>query len=232
MVHCGGLRVVIPIRDSVRARTRAYVNTALIMVSVAVFLWEVAAGGPAVRLLAVVPARIFDLEALAAAGFLPLATLVTATFLHGGWTHLIGNMLFLWVFGDNVEDHLGHRRYLAFYLTGGLLANLAHVLANPASRTPTIGASGAVAAVLGAYALLYPRATVLTLFPLGPVVPAARLNARVLLGLWFLLQLWQGLTAPALGGAPVAWWAHISGFVGGMGLVRLLGPARGRAAAP
>lgn len=218
--------MVIPIRDSVRARTRAYVNTALIAVSTAVFIWEVLMDGPAVRLLAVVPARIFDLGALVGAGLLPLLTLLTATFLHGSWLHLIGNMLFLWVFGDNIEDHLGHRRYLLFYLLGGLLANLAHVLANPLSHTPTIGASGAVAAVLGAYAVLYPRARVLALFPLGPVVPALRVNARVLLGLWFLLQLWEGLMAPAVGGAPVAWWAHISGFVGGMGLVRLLAAPR------
>lgn len=216
--------MVIPIRDSVRARTRSYVNSTLIALSAAVFLWQVLLDGPAVRLLALVPARIFDLPALAAAGFWPLLTLVTATFLHGNWVHLIGNMLFLWVFGDNVEDYLGHRRYLVFYLLGGVLANLSHVLANPLSQTPTIGASGAVAAVLGAYALLYPRATVLTLVPLGLLVPAVRVSARVLLGFWFLLQLWQGLTAPAAGRAPVAWWAHISGFLAGIGLVRMLAP--------
>ncbi len=217
--------MVIPLRDSIRTRSRAYVNTALILISIAVFVWEVVADGPAVRLLAVVPARVFHLGTPAATGLWPPVTLLTATFLHGGWLHLTGNMLFLWVFGDNVEDRLGHWRYLGFYLLGGLVANLAHVLANPYSRIPTIGASGAVAAVLGAYAVLYPQARVLALVPLGLLVPAIRVNARVLLGVWFLLQLWQGVSAPVAGGAPVAWWAHISGFVGGIGLVRLLDPA-------
>lgn len=177
---------------------------------------------------AIVPAEIFDLRALARAGFLPLLTLLSSTFLHGGWLHLLSNMLFLWVFGDNVEDRLGHGRYIMFYLLGGMVSGLAHVLANPFSTVPTIGASGAVAAVLGAYAVTFPRARVLTLVPIGLFIPALHVRARTLLGIWFALQVFNGLT-PQLGGSqPVAWWAHIGGFLAGMGLVRLLeGPRAG-----
>lgn len=217
---------MIPLRDSVRTRRISWVNLGLIAASVVVFLWEV--GSPRsmaiIQALAVKPAEIFDLAALARRGFVPLLTLFSATFLHGGWLHLGGNMLYLWVFGDNVEETLGHGRYLAFYLTGGLVANLAHVLANPFSTVPTIGASGAVAAVLGAYLVTYPGARVLTVVPVGILLPIVRLPAWVVLSLWFLLQLWSGLVR--MGAQGVAWWAHIGGFLAGMGLVRLLATAQ------
>lgn len=223
--------MVIPIRDTERIGIRPWVNYTVIAVNVGMLLLQALLPGDGERLirgLAVVPAQIFDLRALAAAGFVPLLTLVSATFLHGGWLHLLGNMVFLWVFGDNVEDRLGHGRYILFYLAGGIVAGLAHVLANPESTIPTIGASGAVGAVLGAYAVAFPRARVLTLVPVGIFVPALRIKARHLLGFWFALQVLDGLL-PNLGGtAMVAWWAHIGGFLAGMGLVRLLeGPRVG-----
>lgn len=217
---------MLPLYDSPRARRRPWMTWLIILVSVAVFVAELAAPDRAalLRTFGIVPARIFDLGLLAGLGYWPLVTLVTATFLHGGWIHLGGNMVYLWVFGDNVEDRLGPLRYLGFYLAGGLVANLAHVLANPFSTVPTIGASGAVAAVLGGYLLSYPRAGVLAAVPLGVLVPVVRVPAWVLLGIWFLLQLWGGIAGP--GAQPVAWWAHIGGFLAGMGLLRLMLPAR------
>lgn len=212
--------MVIPLTDSVRAGRRAWVNLGLIAASVAVFLWELSAPEEALGRLAMVPVRVFALPWDPDPGV--ALTLLTAMFLHGGWLHLLGNMVFLWVFGDNVEDRLGHGRYLAFYLLGGLVGNLAHVLANPTSPVPTIGASGAVAAVLGGYAVSYPKARVLALVPVGFLVPVLRLPAWLLLGLWFALQLWGGLVTP--GTAPIAFWAHIGGFLAGMGLVRLMAP--------
>lgn len=217
---------MIPLRDSVRTRRTAWVNLGIIGAAVGIFLWEIGTpGSPEVVLaLAVRPAEIFDLGHLVRARFLPLGTLISATFLHGGWLHLLGNMLYLWIFGDAVEAALGPGRYLAFYLLGGLVANLAHVLANPFSTVPTIGASGAVAAVLGGYLVTYPGARVLALVPVGVFLPLLRLPAWGALGFWFLLQLWGGLVG--MGAQGVAWWAHIGGFLAGMALVRILAPGQ------
>ena len=146
-------------------------------------------------------------------------------FLHAGWFHLIGNMWFLWIFGDNVEDRLGHFRFLVFYLICGALASLAHILFNLNSVIPSVGASGAVAGVLGAYLVTYPFARVLTLIPLFFLWPVVELPAILVLGFWFLVQLLNG-TAPVAvasetaGG--VAWWAHIGGFLAGIVLLLIL----------
>ena len=148
----------------------------------------------------------------------PLYTLVTSMFLHGGWLHLLGNLLFLWVFGDNVEDAMGAVRFIVFYLLCGLAAAATQMATDPASVTPMVGASGAIAGVLGSYARLYPHARVRTLVFLGFFVTVAAIPAWVLLGLWFVLQLLSGL--PALGrlggNGGVAFWAHIGGFVAGL----------------
>ncbi len=155
-----------------------------------------------------------------------LLTPFAAMFIHGGWLHLIGNMIFLWVFGDNVEDAMGHRRYVLFYLIAGLAATAAHVAVNQNDLTPAIGASGAVAGILGAYLVLYPRATVAAILPIFILfwmpfyVPAV-----FLIGFWFLLQLFSGVAALAstdvVGAGGVAWFAHIGGFVAGLLLVRI-----------
>jgi membrane associated rhomboid family serine protease len=144
-------------------------------------------------------------------------TLLTCTFLHGSWLHLIGNMWILWIFGDNVEERFGHVRYLIFYVGSGVVASATHLLTQPDSPVPTVGASGAIAGVMGAYLLLYPHAKVLTLIPLGFILQMAVLPASLFLGLWFALQVVQGLVTlgvDAVGG--VAWWAHIGGFVAGV----------------
>lgn len=163
----------------------------------------------------------------------PVATLVTAAFLHGGWMHLIGNMLFLWIFGNNVEDSMGHVRFVVFYVICGAVAVFAHALPNSESTIPMIGASGAISGVLGAYLLLYPHARVLVLIPLGFFWPTVRLPAMGVLGLWFLWQLIsQAFSNPNQPG--VAFGAHIGGFVAGLALiplfkhrnVRLLAPPR------
>jgi membrane associated rhomboid family serine protease len=149
-------------------------------------------------------------------------------FLHGGWWHLISNMLALYIFGDNVEDRLGHVRYVLFYLIGGLVAGGAHLLAYSSSPIPTVGASGAIAAVLGAYLVLYPRARVLTLVPIFYFIRIVEIPALFYLGFWFISQLFNGVFALAAAstfqGGGVAWWAHIGGFVFGLAIIRLICP--------
>lgn len=143
----------------------------------------------------------------------PLLTLLTCTFLHGGWLHFLGNMWFLYVFGDNVEDRLGHFAYLLFYLGGGVAASLTHFLSQPFSAMPTLGASGAIAAVMGAYMVLYPHARVLTLVPIVIFIQLLWLPAPLFLGIWFLIQVVQGVGSVTVAEAEgVAWWAHIGGF--------------------
>ncbi|HWH45355.1 MAG TPA: rhomboid family intramembrane serine protease [Thermoleophilaceae bacterium] len=151
-------------------------------------------------------------------------TILTSMFMHGGLLHLGGNMLFLWIFGNNIEDSMGPHRFIAFYLLGGLAAVLAQTAIDPGSTVPTIGASGAVAAVLGGYALLYPQARVVTLVFIIVLFTVIELPALVVLGLWFLLQLLYGgaeLAQPVGGGGGVAYFAHIGGFVFGLALIKL-----------
>src|SRR5215213_7163492 len=152
------------------------------------------------------------------------STLLTSMFLHGGWLHIGSNMLFLWIFGDNVEDRLGHLRYLLFYLLCGLGASVAHIYFNWASPIPSVGASGAIAGVLAGYFLLFPTATVRTLLFLGPFITVTRIPAIIMIGFWFVTQLLSGVTA--LGQTEqtsgVAFWAHIGGFIVGLPLVLLL----------
>ncbi|MFQ5673294.1 MAG: rhomboid family intramembrane serine protease [Nitrospinales bacterium] len=146
------------------------------------------------------------------------ATLITSMFIHAGWGHLLGNMLYLWIFGNNIEDTLGMGRFIFFYLTCGVLAALCYVATDPASKVPMVGASGAISGILGAYLILYPKARVLTLIFLGFYITMIRIPAMVLLGLWLILQIGSGyfLSAEEAG---VAWFAHISGFLAGMILI-------------
>ncbi len=219
---------MIPLRDSVPARNQPVVTWVLIGVNVWVFLYELGLGPELdgfIRTWGFVPAHYFRLAETDpghwVGRFLPL---VTSMFLHGGWAHLIGNMLYLWIFGDNVEDRLGHLRYLAFYLVAGMAAGLAQAYLYPDSTVPTVGASGAISGVLGAYLVLFPRARVLTLVPFLFFFPVVELPAVLYLGFWFLMQLVSGALALALAGEAggVAWWAHVGGFVVGILLVPLL----------
>jgi membrane associated rhomboid family serine protease len=150
-------------------------------------------------------------------------TIFTSMFMHAGLAHIGGNMIYLWIFGDNVEDRLGHFRYLMFYLVGGVAASLTHLATNWGSELPTVGASGAIAAVLGAYLVLFPASQIETWVPFGRFYHLTVLPAVVVLGLWFVLQLFEGVAA--LGGADVggvAFWAHVGGFVAGMVMARLI----------
>jgi len=156
------------------------------------------------------------------------ASLITAMFLHGSWPHLIGNMWFLFIFADNIEDRLGHVPFLLFYLAGGIVASMCHWWIEPASRVPVVGASGAVSAVLGAYAVTFPRAEVRTLLFLGIFVTFIDVSAWVFLGGWFAIQLLEGSQAVRIGiNGGVAWWAHVGGFVAGAVLMPLLDRRRG-----
>lgn len=205
---------MIPIRDDTPTRRVPIVNYALIAVNVIVFLFIQLAGrnqDALVYRFALIPANF-----TAGPGLGNIGDIFTSMFMHAGWAHIIGNMLYLWIFGDNVEDRLGSFPYLIFYLLGGVAASLAHVFTNPGSQVPTVGASGAIAAVLGAYLVLYPRNRVLTFIPIGYFARLTLVPASIVLGLWFVLQFFSGLLSlggPDVGG--VAFWAHIGGFVFG-----------------
>jgi len=225
---------MIPLRDTIRSRRFPWITVLLIALNVYVFFVQWTTGPtPEAGIAAlaqrygVVPAAIPPLGMLPQVGIAPYLPLVTAMFLHGSLLHLLGNMLFLWVFGDNVEDRLGRGRFLAFYLLTGVVGNYVHVLANPSSTIPTIGASGAVAGVLGAYFLAFPRSRIITLIFLFIFITVAEVPAWVFLLVWFGLQVLNGLAAL---GAPnvslVAWWAHIAGFVAGAAALLLLSPRR------
>ncbi|MCP5153077.1 MAG: rhomboid family intramembrane serine protease [Ectothiorhodospiraceae bacterium] len=230
---------MIPLRDDNPTRATPLVSRAVLVACVVVFLWQAsldAARADAVVLaLGTIPAVLFEHARLAPGLELvpPWASVLTSMFLHGGWMHLIGNMLFLWIFGDNVEDSTGHGRFAMFYLLCGVAAVLAQSLPDTHSRVPMIGASGAISGVLGAYVLLFPHARVLVLVPLGLFSQVVTLPAVVVLGLWFVLQFVQSVLAPA-GGSGVAFAAHIGGFLAGMALIpifkrreiRLLRPRR------
>jgi membrane associated rhomboid family serine protease len=147
--------------------------------------------------------------------------LVTSMFLHGSWMHLLGNMWFLWLFGNNVEDSMGRLRFVAFYLLSGLAAALGQIITNPSSAIPMVGASGAISGVMGGYLLLYPHVRVFTFIPIGFFFTSVALPAWVMLGYWFLIQFVSGLVAFAGEGGGVAFWAHVGGFVAGVVLVKL-----------
>ena len=203
---------MIPLRDIIPSRTRPVTTVALIAINTLVFLYEVSL--PQTQLRAFI--RHYG---LVPASFSWLSVF-TSLFLHGGWLHCIGNMWCLWIFGDNVEDRMGHGRFLVFYLLCGMLATCGHVLVDPFSLVPTIGASGAIAGVMGAYLVLYPRSRILTLIPIVIFFPVVEIPAVYFLGFWFVIQLFSGVGSLATsGGAPaggVAFWAHVGGFVAGV----------------
>jgi membrane associated rhomboid family serine protease len=230
---------MIPLRDDNPSRITPVVTFSLIGACVLAFLWQVALGPGAneraIYALGVIPAVLFHQVDLPE-GFAiipPFATVFSSMFLHGGFMHLAGNMLYLWIFADNVEDSMGHGRFVVFYLLCGIAAAMAQALPDPASQVPMIGASGAISGVLGAYVLLYPRARVFVLIPLGFFMQTMRLSAGWVLGLWFLLQLVSELMTPPHA-AGVAFRAHLGGFVAGLALIpffkrsdlRLMNPRR------
>ncbi len=207
---------MIPLKDEIKTRRVPVVNYALMLINVAVFVYQFVNSAQMEAIVsqyALIPANLTT--ALTVDNLRPV---LTSMFMHAGWVHLLGNMLYLWIFGDNVEDRLGHLGYLNFYLAGGFVAAIVHVLFNQQSVIPTVGASGAVAAVLGAYLVFYPKARVYTFIPIGFWARLRMLPAAVVLGLWFLLQLFSGFATLDVGSdvGGTAFWAHIGGFVFGV----------------
>jgi membrane associated rhomboid family serine protease len=212
---------MIPIRDENPTRRFPVVTVAMLIANVAVFVYMLSLGDTELMAFidtwAVTPSRVFA-EPLSPA---VLTTLVTAMFLHGGWLHLGSNMLYLWIFGNNVEDALGPVKFTGFYLASGIAATLAHVFVQGPADVPLLGASGAIAGVLAAYLLLFPRAHVLVLVPILFILELARVPAAFVIGFWFLIQLIQGVgsISPGATAGGVAWWAHIGGFAAGLVLI-------------
>jgi membrane associated rhomboid family serine protease len=196
------------------------VTYALIVINVLFFLVELSSGDAFIQRWSVVPARLL---ANPVADFI---TIFTAMFMHGGWMHLLGNMLYLWIFGDNVEDRLGHARYLIFYLLCGIAATFAQVFVDPSSNVPNLGASGAIAGVLGAYLLMFPRGSVRVLMGRG-VIP---MPALIVIGFWAVLQFLSGFGAivstEQTSGGGVAYMAHVGGFIAGLILAVVMGGTR------
>ena len=219
---------MIPLHDDNPTTITPIVTIAFIVVCVLVFLYQVSlpdeAGELFVFQYGAIPSVVFGQAALPAeVGKFPAAlSLLTSMFLHGGWLHLIGNMLYLWIFGNNIEDVMGHKRFIVFYVLCGILAALSHALTDPSSSVPMVGASGAISGVLGAYLLLFPRSRVLVIIPLGFLSRMMYVPAGFVLGLWFVMQVLSGGMSLGRAGGGVAFFAHIGGFVAGMVLIGLL----------
>ena len=219
-----------PIRDDVPRRHAPVITWILILANVAAFAYEFALPGAELEQLfylsGLVPRRYADPAWAQEVGFPPwdFWPLLTSTFLHAGWLHLLGNVWMLWIFGDNVEDRLGPLRFLIFYALCGVIAGVVQFAANPHSEVPMIGASGAVAGVLGAYFVLYPRARVLTVIPILFWPVFLEVPAVLVLGFWFVIQFYSGTLALGgeAGGGGVAWWAHVGGFLSGILLLAML----------
>ena len=224
---------MIPLRDTAPRYSAPFVTVGLIVINTLVFIYQWQLDPFSLEYLfaqnGVVPLRFAEFVAGRASAGGAIPPLLTSMFLHGGFLHLLGNMWFLWIFGDNVEDQLGHFRYLVFYLACGLTASLAHIFLNLPSQIPSVGASGAIAGVMAGYMLLFPGARVLTLIPFF-LIFIKELPAWVILLYWIVLQVVSGLTtlgtAVALSQGGVAWWAHVGGFFAGLALVKIMGRRR------
>ena len=202
---------MIPLRDVIPSRTTPYVTIGIIVLNALMFLWELSVGSQIDQFLftfGLIPADFM------------WSRVLTSMFVHGGWLHVGGNMLYLWIFGDNVEDRMGHGRFIVFYLLCGITAALAQTAMAPDSPVPMVGASGAIAGVMGAYFVLYPRSRIVTLVPLFIFVQIMEVPAILFLGIWFLMQFISGVgtvaTVAARNSGGVAFWAHVAGFVAGV----------------
>ncbi len=216
---------MIPLKDDNPTSTFPFVTVFIIVLNTLIFIFQMLIGASLgtkgleyfIYKTAAIPYEIVHLTDIHPRNFLPPPfTLLTAMFVHGNLFHLLGNMLYLWIFGDNIEDRLGHFKFIIFYLGTGVVASLAHIAVNPSSTTPLIGASGAIAGVLGAYFLLFPRAYVVTLIYVFIFVDIVRIPAVVFLGIWFFFQV---ISSTAGGG--IAWYAHIGGFLAGTIIILL-----------
>ena len=227
---------MIPLRDDNPTYRVPVMTRLLILMNVLVFIFELSQGDALPEFLrdwGVVPGRLFASFSGDTSLPLELSTVFSSLFLHGGWLHLIGNMWYLWIFGDNIEDRMGSWRFLGFYLSAGFVAALLHSALQPGSPIPTVGASGAIAGVLGAYALAFPRARVMTLIPIFFFFQVVAIPALVVLGIWFVFQFVAGTMSlgAGAGSGGVAWWAHIAGFAYGFVVMGLM-TRRKRARSP
>ncbi len=213
---------MIPIRDRNPSGTFPYVTIGIIIVNILIFLYELSLGsglGEFIMKFGVVPLKVSYYSQVPDLTFInTFFPFISSMFLHGGFVHLIGNMWFLWIFGDNIEDKLGHFKFIAFYFLCGIIASSVHVFFNSQSNVPCVGASGAIAGVLGAYMVTFPRARVVTIVPLFVFIQVMELPAIVVLGFWFVIQFFNGAASitASTSGAGVAWWAHIGGFAAGV----------------
>ncbi len=209
---------MIPLRDSTPSRHFPLITVLLILINLYIFYQEVLMGpylNSALNVYGLVPSRLWQYPG-ELSNSIPL---ITSMFMHGSWLHVIGNMWTLWLFGDNVEDHMGKGRFLLFYLVSGIIAALTHCFVNPGSNVPVVGASGAVAGIMGAYFIMFRQARILTFIPPFFLIT---IPAWVFLGFWALSQLYSGTTGLlADGGGQIAFWAHIGGFAAGLFLYRL-----------
>lgn len=226
---------MIPLYDTKPAGSPAYVTRTIVIVNVLIFLGYMGLRGQELEKLllyfGLVPVRYTSGEVAQHFNiFEQIIPFFTSLFLHGGLLHLIGNMWSLWIFGDNIEDHFGHWRFLLLYIVFGIMAGGLHIATNLGSAVPTIGASGAIAGVMGAYMILFPRSRVITLIPIFIFIQLVEIPAPVFFILWFLLQLFYGTMSMAAGGSlqNVAWWAHIGGFLAGIAAAYLIGPKKKR----
>jgi membrane associated rhomboid family serine protease len=222
---------MLPLRDSNRSHNTPIVTWVIIAANILVFLYELTLSQNDLQLFtqsfALIPAR-FETEPLYFA-----ITLFSSMFMHAGWFHLLSNMWILFIFGDNIEDRMGPVQFLIFYVISGLAAGLLQVIVSPGSQIPIVGASGAIAGVLGGYIFLYPNAKVDTLVTLGYFIRVIEVSAVFFLGIWFVTQLFSGIASIGATGGGVAWWAHIGGFLMGFAICALLvrrGPSRGLSA--
>jgi membrane associated rhomboid family serine protease len=223
---------MIPLKDDLPTRSTPAVTVILMALNILVYLYQASleidsrgsgAAEAFVMEFGLVPCRLTGACRMAADLPSPVFTIFSSMFLHGSFFHIAGNMLYLWIFGNNVEDTLGHGRFIVFYLASGVVAAATQTVVGPTSHVPMIGASGAISGVLGAYFLLFPHANVLTLIIFGFFWRVVRIPALVVLGFWMVVQILNGLGSFGAGGG-VAWFAHIGGFFAGMGLILLLRP--------
>lgn len=205
---------MLPLKDDIRLRTRPVVTYIILGINIIVFLYEVSLGTNLVqfiRLFGATPYNIFF-----RGGLFTYMTLLTSMFIHANLMHIFGNMLFLWIFADNIEDRIGHIKFIFFYLICGIAAALLHGLTAMNSQIPMVGASGAISGVLGAYILLFPKARILALIPLGFFIRVTYLPSIIFLGIWFLYQFLLGVSSLGARGGGVAYFAHIGGFFAGL----------------
>lgn len=216
---------MIPLQDENPSRTIPIINISLIIINIYVFVYQyfLSPLGPEKFILqwSSIPYEFSHFTDINPPAIIPVPlTIFTSMFMHGGWLHLLGNMLFLWIFGDNIEDRLGHLKYIVFYLLCGVIASFSHILTNFNSQVPTIGASGAISGVMGAYMFLFPRARIKTMVIWFVFIQIIRIPAVVMIGYWILFQIFSAwLEFGSAEGGGIAWFAHIGGFVSGLTLI-------------